>query len=106
MSNIRIVKGYPFSLFVEATQANTALNLNDGSWTTDIQLRWQTEVGPSPFVVSSLASGNGYIVELTSEQTESLDSRGSGYVLVTTVEKTDGTVVIRSKIPVNVANDI
>ena len=106
MSKIQIIKGYSLSLLVEADQSNTSIDLNDGSWETSVELCWQTDNGPTPFELDFTPSGNGYVVDITTEQTNQLKTSGTGYVIVIRLNKNNGEVVLKNTIPVRVTNDL
>lgn len=106
MSSIRIIKGYPISLLVEADQSNTSIDLNDGSWATTVELRWQTDKGPKPFEIVSTPTGNGHVIDLTTEQTNQLKTSGTGYVIVIRLNKDNGEVILKNTIPVRVTDDL
>lgn len=106
MSAIKIIKGMPISLLVGLTSSNTSVDLNDGTWTTTIDLRFQTSKGAIPFAVNATPTGNSVVIDLTSEQTTTLDHKGTGYVFVIRTSKVDGTVNISNILNVSVVNEL
>lgn len=106
MSAIRIAKGYPISLLITVNQDGTPVNINDGSWTYDVNLNYQTADGPSPFSLTTVPTGNSVTVSIANTQTSLLDHLNSGYVLVVDCSKNDGSAYIKNEIPVNVTNGL
>lgn len=106
MSSIKITKGLPISLLIGVTQNDAQVALNDSTWTTTIQLKHQTESGPEPFVLTTSTAGNGYLVEISSEQTANLSHISSSYLLIIKSNKNDETVYLRNSIPISVVNDL
>lgn len=106
MSSIRIIKGLPLSLLVGVSANTTPVNLNDTTWNTQIELKYQTAKGTSPFVLTKTPSGNGYLVEITGVQSAGLEHKGSGYVLIIRASKTDSSINIRNVFSVSVSEDV
>lgn len=102
----KIIKGLPASFAVFIKNNDEYVDLNDGSWDVDIQLKLNTADGPSVEGLDVSESGNGYIVALTSEQTGTLDHRSINYLLVVKASTTDQLTNLRSVVKVIVQNDI
>lgn len=101
-----IIKGLPASFAIFIKEDGVKINLNDGNWTTDIKLRLNTADGEIVEDLLVEESNEGFIVSLTGEQTEKLDHRSTGYVIVTKVSSIDNLTNLRSIIQVIVKNDI
>lgn len=106
MSSINIIKGLPVSLLVNVKNGTTSVNVNDGTWTTTTELRYQTKVGPKPFDLTVIPTGNALLVQIANTQTSQLNHLGTGYVLVIRAVKNDATVNIKNEIPVSVRDDL
>jgi len=106
MTTIKIVKGLPISFVIGVTNNDITVDLNDGDWSSIVELRLNTVTGPSAFSIIATPAGTGYLVELDGAQTSQLDSRAIGYVLVIKSSNTDETVFLRNTIPVSIVNDI
>jgi hypothetical protein len=106
MSSVKIIKGLPLSVLVTVSNDDEQIDLHNGEWNTVLELRYQTTSGSKPFDLTTSAAGNGYLVEISSEQTTILDHKGTGYVLVIKANKIDSSVNLRNVIPVRVVNDV
>ncbi len=106
MSAIRIIKGLPLSFLVRLKDDGVSVNVNDGSWTVSAALRYQTDKGAIPFEITLIPVGSDNRIELTNEQTTSLNHLGSGYVLVVNASKNDGTVHLKTQTAVTVQNGL
>lgn len=106
MSAIRIVKGLPVSLLLRLKDDTTTVNLNDGTWTVEVSLHYQVENGPEPFDITPSVNGFTLNVNLTEEQTSTLNHLGTGYVLVVYCYKSDDSVHIKNKVPVSVTDGL
>jgi hypothetical protein len=102
----KIIKGLPASFAIFMKNDGVRIDLNDGTWNTDIKLRLNTIDGPEFSNVSITEANTGYVFSLTSEQTSQLDHRSTGYVLVVKVNTLDEMINLRSTVKVIVENDI
>ena len=102
----KVVKGLPASFGIFVKDDDTYINLNDGDWEVDVSLRYQTKEGPEPFPISATPTGNGFLIELTPEETATLNHRGSGYIIVVKANTLDNLTNLRSTIRVNVVDDL
>jgi hypothetical protein len=106
MSAIRIAKGYPISLLISVKQDGTLVNVNDGTWTYNVSLHFQTYNGPIPFNILSVANGSRIQVDLDDIQTTQLNHLSTGYVLVVSCSKNDGSAFIKNEVPVSVTDGL
>jgi len=106
MQNIKITKGETLSLFLACNSGNTVININDGTWTNEVKLRYQTPKGTEVSGLLIEAANTGLLVSLTSDQTNTLDSRSSGYILTFKSSKNDNTVVIKNTIQATVVDAV
>lgn len=106
MSAIRIIKGLPLSFIVRLKDDGVSVNVNDGTWTVTAALRYQTDKGTEPFAITLTPTGSDNLVELTNEQTLTLNHLGSGYVLVVNASKIDGTIHLKTQTAVTVQNGL
>lgn len=108
MRNIKVIKNLPLQLFIRIENDGHIINFNDGEWSVDAQLKYQSVTGPAPFEVDYDVSptGNALILELTEEQTGQLNHKGTGYILIVRAEKSDNTVSIRNAYQMQVVEDV
>lgn len=108
MSTINITKGYPVNLTIGVSDDNdNPVNLNDGTWTVDAELHYQTSVGPmAPFSLVPTPSANSIVIAISANQTNSLDHLGTGYVLLIRANKNDETIFLKTKIQMSVDQDV
>lgn len=102
----RIVKGLPFSIYISMANDDVPVNLNDSTWQTTAELHYQTQQGAEPFSLTLTPAGNGHVIDISSDQTSTLDHKSTGYVFVIRASKLDQTVNLKSVVPVSVVDDI
>lgn len=106
MSAIKVYKGLPISLLVRVKDDGTTVNVNDGSWTLQASLHYQTKDGPTPFPITLTPNGFSLLFSLTGVETAQLNHLGLGYVLVIGAHKNDDSVIIENTIPVSVIDGL
>lgn len=107
MSSIKVVKGNPIAFLLTVKHNSGLIDLNDGTWTTQVKICFQTPKGAQPgFTVTTAAQSSGVIVSMTGDQTNTLRSDGTGYVLVVQCVKNDASVTINNVVPMQVTNDL
>jgi hypothetical protein len=106
MSSILIVKGFPIRFNVGVTSDDVPVDINDGTWNSTVELRYQTKTGPKPFDITTVPNGLALEVILDGTQTSLLDHLGTGYVLVIRASKIDQTTFLKSEVQVHVQDDL
>lgn len=106
-NNILIVKGFPIQFNVGVTDANNnVVDINDGTWSTTVELHYQSKTGAQPFSITPTINGNAVQVNLDGTQTSQLDHLGTGYILVIRAQKIDQTTFLKTHIQVDVKDDL
>jgi hypothetical protein len=104
--SIIITKGLPITILLGLTEFDNSVNLNDGTWTYEVELRHKTERGPSVFPLTITPSVSSFTITITSQQTNTLDANDNDYVFVIKVSKIDQTVFLRNTVRASVINDL
>ncbi|WP_300563142.1 hypothetical protein [Companilactobacillus sp.] len=107
MSAIKVTKGDPLSLILNVVQDDTTtIDLNDGTWTVQTKICYQTDRGAEPFNLTTETANTGILVSLSSDQTCMMTTAGTGYVLLVKCSKNDGTVTLSNILYMQVVDGI
>ena len=104
--NLKIIKGLPFSYLFTVKNDDQIVNVNDGNWSYSVKLQFQVPGGNEPVAITPQVVGNTFIVSLTGTQTALYNHLGTGYIMVVDVRKTDASVILNNKIPVDVVDGL
>lgn len=104
--SIIITKGVPITMMIGVSQNDIPVTIGDGSWNVEVFLRHKTDRGAEPFPIVGSIVSNKFVIDITAEQTSTLNHRDNCYVLVIKASKTNGTVNLRNTLQVSVVNDL